>query len=237
VAAASDALALRGVEGFEGLFREVTAEATRARIEVFLDGIAEAARLCAAEGLFAEGPVILSAGGSSFHDLVATKLADLSLGRPSILLLRSGCYLTHDSLMYQRAFAALGQRSPELVDSGGGLHPALEIWAYVQSRPESQKAILGFGKRDVSHDELPVALCWYRPEADPRCPSALPAGHIVSRLNDQHCHLEIPADSPLRVGDMVGFGISHPCLTFDKWRVLHLVDEAYNVVESIRTYF
>jgi D-serine dehydratase len=36
---------------------------------------------------------------------------------------------------------------------------------------------------------------------------------------------------------MVGFGISHPCLTFDKWRVIHLVNSAYEVVGSARTYF
>jgi D-serine dehydratase len=41
----------------------------------------------------------------------------------------------------------------------------------------------------------------------------------------------------LKVGDMIGFGISHPCLTFDKWRVLHLVDADYNVTASTRTYF
>ena len=56
-------------------------------------------------------------------------------------------------------------------------------------------------------------------------------------LNDQHCHLSIPAESPLTIGDMVAFGISHPCLTFDKWRVIHLVDDDYRVTSSIRTYF
>jgi D-serine deaminase-like pyridoxal phosphate-dependent protein len=46
-----------------------------------------------------------------------------------------------------------------------------------------------------------------------------------------------PGDSPLAVGDMVAFGISHPCLTFDKWRLIHLVDDDYRVMSSIRTYF
>jgi D-serine dehydratase len=68
-------------------------------------------------------------------------------------------------------------------------------------------------------------------------PQKLSPDHTVTRLNDQHCHMTIPAGSPLKVGDMVGFGISHPCLTFDKWRVLHVVDENYQVVSSVRTYF
>ena len=36
---------------------------------------------------------------------------------------------------------------------------------------------------------------------------------------------------------MVGFGISHPCLTFDKWQLIVLVDAKYDVVDAIRTYF
>jgi D-serine dehydratase len=36
---------------------------------------------------------------------------------------------------------------------------------------------------------------------------------------------------------MLGFDISHPCLTFDKWRYVALVDGQYNVLEAIPTYF
>jgi D-serine dehydratase len=56
-------------------------------------------------------------------------------------------------------------------------------------------------------------------------------------LNDQHCHMSVPPDSPLRIGDMVGFGISHPCLTFDKWQVICLVDDDYTITSAIRTFF
>jgi len=43
--------------------------------------------------------------------------------------------------------------------------------------------------------------------------------------------------SPLQVGDMVSFGVSHPCLTFDKWRVLLVVDDEYDVVSAVETFF
>ena len=56
-------------------------------------------------------------------------------------------------------------------------------------------------------------------------------------LNDQHCHLSIPSDSPLEVGDYICLGASHPCTTFDKWRVLLVVDDDYNVVAAMETYF
>jgi len=49
--------------------------------------------------------------------------------------------------------------------------------------------------------------------------------------------MTVPEDSPLAVGDMVGFGISHPCTTFDKWQVVPVVDDDYTVVSAIRTFF
>jgi D-serine dehydratase len=117
---------------------------------------------------------------------------------------------------------------------------ALEVWAYVQSRPEPGKAILTVGKRDISYDSrLPQPIKWLRPT--PRASAAdivpIPPGHVVTGLNDQHCHLAVPEDSPLAVGDMVAFGISHPCTTFDKWQVICVVDDAYDIVSAIRTFF
>jgi D-serine dehydratase len=36
---------------------------------------------------------------------------------------------------------------------------------------------------------------------------------------------------------MLAFDISHPCLTFDKWRQLLVVDDRYRVTEVIETFF
>ena len=79
-------------------------------------------------------------------------------------------------------------------------------------------------------------MCWYRPGADGQ-PAALSGDHVVTGLNDQHCHMTVPVDSPLAVGDMVAFGVSHPCVTFDKWQVLPVVDDGYTVVGAYRTFF
>lgn len=233
-----DALALSGVEGFEGLIRgDGTAEA-RAQVDCLLDGLVSLAEAVEKERFFASGLVLLSAGGSSYFDIVSKRLSDAQLNRPFKVLLRSGCYITYDSGLYVRAMQAMGERKSAPSGAQEGLRAALEVWAYVQSRPEPGKAIIAFGKRDASHDEPPMPLKWFRPngnEAGP--PLDIPEGHTVTRLNDQHCHMEIPESSPLAVGDLVGFGISHPCLTFDKWRVMHLVDETYRVTGSFRTYF
>lgn len=237
VAAHPDALGLWGVEGFEGLIRKPTGEDTLREVESFLGNVTELARSCELGGLFAEAPILLSAGGSAYFDLVVKAFSQANLSRPALVLLRSGCYLTHDSLMYTVAFDRMKIRTPEIAALGEGLQPVIEVWAYVQSRPEAQLAIAGLGKRDVSHDELPVPVAWFRPGSGSSHPSPMPPAHRTTRLNDQHAYLDIPADSPLAVGDMVGFGISHPCLTFDKWRVMHLVDADYAVVDSVRTYF
>ncbi|HTV38428.1 MAG TPA: amino acid aldolase, partial [Xanthobacteraceae bacterium] len=190
--------------------------------------------------LFAPDRIIISAGGSAFYDLVVERFGKAGIAREVLVVTRSGCYLTHDSKMYRDAFAEIRKRAPALDNLGPGLMPALEVWAYVQSRPEPTKAILTVGKRDISYDvDLPVPIKWVRPCAgiDARAVTEIGPGHVVTGLNDQHCHLAVPGDSPLAVGDMVAFGISHPCTTFDKWQVIPLVDDDYTVVSAIRTFF
>ena len=233
IKASEGRIALCGVEGFEGLDTKADDGAIRAFLQ-FLVGIAEA---CEESNLFEEGEVILSAGGSAFFDLVIESFSRAGLRSPVKILTRSGCYITHDSAMYSRAFERILGRSPELEELAPPLEAAIEVWAYVQSRPELGKALLTIGKRDVSYDvEFPIPLSWLRPGLDAN-PQPIPAGHVVTGLNDQHTHMALPPDSPLQVGDMVSFGISHPCTTFDKWQNIFLVDDRYNVVGSLRTYF
>lgn len=230
-------LALAGVEGFEGLIQGESEAAREAAVEAFLDFLAGLAEACDAEGLFEAETLLLTAGGSAFHDLVARRLGRLRLSRPSLLVTRSGCYLTHDSGLYGRAFARLLERSPELAALGEGPRPALEVWSQVQSRPEPGKAILSFGKRDAGFDAgLPVAQSWHRP-GEPGRPQRLAAGHAVTRLHDQHAELALPADSPLALGDLVGCGVSHPCTTLDRWRLVFTVGEDYGVTGALATFF
>ncbi|MBM3556823.1 MAG: amino acid deaminase, partial [Alphaproteobacteria bacterium] len=234
VKAAAPHLALRGVEGFEGL---VSGEGAPAKVQAFLDFLADLATKVEAEGLFAEGPVILSAGGSAFYDLAARTFGRVVLKRPPFVLTRSGCYITHDAGNYRLAFASLGERAPDLAALGKP-EDAVELWTQVQSRPEPGLALVVLGKRDSAWGpEAPVPRLHYRPGATPRRPTPLPEGHRVGAMNDQHTYLEIPETSPLAVGDLVGFGISHPCLTFDRWQVILTVDDDYTVTGAIKTYF
>ena len=233
-------LALRGVEGYEGMVR---GEGDRDdAIREFLDSIVAVAASGVREDLFAPGPVILSAGGSAFYDMVASRLGNAGLGnaglgRETLVVLRSGCYLTHDSKSYETMFQQIRERMPEVDGFGPGPVAALEVWAYVQSRPQRDKAILTVGKRDISYDvDLPVPTLWFRPGLHD-APTAMPEGVKVTELNDQHAHLSLPPETDLKVGDMVAFGISHPCTTFDKWQVLFQVNDRYDIVSAVKTWF
>jgi len=235
VKAAAPFLALRGVEGFEGLLGASTRAETEALVRGFLDLLVDLARDCEREDLYAPGEILLTAGGSAFYDMVLARFTHAGLRRPTRVLTRSGCYLTHDSARYRRAFADIVERTPG-ASASGGLIPALEVWAYVQSRPEPTKVLLTIGARDTATgDDKPVAQSWYRQGM--KAPAAIGPGHAVTGMNDQHTHMTVPADSPLAFGDMVSFGVSHPCLTFDKWQVIVVVDDAYNVISAIRTFF
>jgi D-serine dehydratase len=236
-AAAAPELALIGVEGFEGLIVRSTPAETAAMVEGFLASLVEIARACAEEDLFAPGKILLTAGGSAFFDQVTGAFRAAGLDCEVEVVLRSGCYLTHDSKMYREFFEHMRARRPEIDGLGDGLRAALELWAHVQSIPEPGLAIATLGKRDASFDvDLPVPEQWFRPGLHQR-PQALAAGFEVIGLNDQHAHLRLPPDSPLGVGDMLGFGVSHPCTTFDKWQLLYVVDDDYRVIVGIRTFF
>ncbi|MGF7160858.1 D-serine dehydratase [Rhodoligotrophos appendicifer] len=240
VKAAAPHLSLRGVGGYEGLLRVPSAEESTKRVETFLNGLIEMALGCDREGLFGAGDVLLTAGGTVFYDLVTARFKEAPLSRDFKIVTRCGCYLTHDSGEYVKRFEQIRERSPWVDRFGPGPQAALEVWAYVQSRPEKTKAILTVGRRDISFDSaMPTPLKWLRPSPGATVADLQPIGpdHVVTGLNDQHCHLAIPEDSPLRVGDMVAFGISHPCTTFDKWQVICMVDDAYNVTSAIRTFF
>jgi D-serine dehydratase len=234
---ASPRLRLRGVECFEGIVMSPDPNQDRARIEAWLEAMGQLARRCADEDLFECEEVLLSAGGSAYFDLVATVLRRADLGRPNRLLLRSGCYLSHDEGHYARLVARLEGRLPAEWRIPNSLRPALEVWGRVLSRPEPGLAFLDLGKRDVAHDiDLPKPICWARPGLH-TAPQPAPEGWSIPGLYDQHARLAIPADSGLAVGDLVGCAISHPCTTFDKWQLVWIVDDAYRVVEGLRTFF
>jgi D-serine dehydratase len=188
--------------------------------------------------LFAGPAIILTAGGSAAFDIVARDLP-MQLSKPVLTILRSGCYVTHDSGFYNRMLEGVKARSGAAWQTRPGLQAALEVWSQVQSCPEPGLAILSMGKRDASFDlEMPIVSKRYRRGAD-TAPQPVPTSWKIANMNDQHAYLRFSADSDAapQVGDLIGCGISHPCTTFDKWRALFTVDDDYRVTGAIRTFF
>ena len=224
---------LCGIEGYEGLIAGPDPASDVTAVNAYLDTVIAAFETIRDAGLFAEpDAVLLSAGGSVYYDLVS-RLFSHEAGRGIVPIVRSGCYLTHDSGFYRRLLAQVDSRA--VLGPAPRLLPALEVWARVLSRPEPGLAILSAGKRDVSFDiDLPVPQVRFRP-ADAR-PTPV-ADWWIEKLSDQHAFLRFPETADIEVGDLVGLGISHPCTTFDKWSLLFEVDDDYTVIAGLKTFF
>ncbi|KVE38710.1 amino acid deaminase [Burkholderia sp. TSV86] len=230
-------LKLAGIELYEGVLKQ------ERDVRAFLQRALALTRELAAAGRIRRTPAILSGAGSAWYDVVADEFAH---ARETIdIVLRPGCYLTHDVGIYKKAQADILARNPIAREMGAGLLPALHLWAYVQSIPEPECAIVALGKRDAAFDAgLPEPARHFRPGSVAGSQAgAMPheiaasEGWAVTAMMDQHAYLKIPAGADLKVGDMIAFDISHPCLTFDKWRQLLVADEKYRVTEVIETYF
>jgi D-serine deaminase-like pyridoxal phosphate-dependent protein len=219
-AAAAPGVELAGVAAYEGGL-PTTAEVTE-----YMAAVRQATTGLAADGLLPE-EVVITAGGSAFFDVVAEKLAGAWLpGHRVRVILRSGAYISHDDDLYRA-------RTP-FTRVPGSLEAALEVWAQVLSVPEPGLAIVGMGKREAPYDAgLPVPLRVRRTDGH----VVQAEGLSVTQFNDHHAFLSVPVDTQLVPGDLICFGISHPCTAFDKWAVIPVVDDEYRVTELVRTYF
>jgi D-serine dehydratase len=227
-----DVLKLAGVELYEGVLKE------EHEVREFLQSAVAVTRALLDEGRFDRTPAILSGAGSAWYDVVAEEFVKASETGKVEVVLRPGCYLTHDVGIYRKAQTDIFARNPVAKKMGEGLLPALQLWAYVQSIPEPDRAIIGLGKRDSAFDAgLPEPARHYRPGNPAPRDIAASEGWEVFGLMDQHAYLRIPAGADVKVGDMIAFDISHPCLTFDKWRQVLVLDSAYRVTEVIETFF
>jgi D-serine dehydratase len=225
------AVVLSGVEVYEGVLND------EASVRALLKRAVETTRCLIAERRGARSPFLLSGAGSSWYDVVAEEFSSAGFGPEIEVVLRPGCYLTHDAGHYREAQDRILQCNSVAQKIGSNLECALHIWAYIQSVPEPDRAIVGLGRRDAAFDSgLPIPALYFRPGRDTK-PAPVPATWRLSRIMDQHAFLEVCPEDGIRPGDMVGFNICHPCLTFDKWRAIPVVDSEYRVVEVVQTFF
>ncbi|MBC3361613.1 amino acid deaminase [Pseudomonas sp. SWRI154] len=228
---AQPALALTGIEGYEGV---IHGDHAVSGIRAFAASLVGLAMQLQDSGAFAIDKPIVTASGSAWYDLIAESFEARNAHGRFLSVLRPGSYVAHDHGIYKEAQCCVLERRNDLHE---GLRPALEVWAHVQSLPEPGFAVIALGKRDVAYDAgLPVPLKRYAPGSDSVAGDDI-SGCKVTAVMDQHAFMTVASGIELRVGDVIAFGTSHPCLTFDKWRVACLVDEGLRVVESMETCF
>jgi D-serine deaminase-like pyridoxal phosphate-dependent protein len=222
--ARAGSLRLAGAAGYEGLIGHDRSPQTIGKVAAYCRELRSLGERLAAAGLAPDEP-ILSAGGSAFFDVVVRELTSGPAELPApVVVLRSGVYIAFDHGLY----AGMVPNPPPQ------LEPALELWAHVLSRPEPGLALACAGRRDVAFDAgLPVPLRIRGRDGSPRAARDMRA----VKLDDHHCYLELADDAALEPGETICFGVSHPCTTFDKWRVIPVVDDDYRVVDAIHTFF
>ena len=222
---------LSGVEVYEGVLNE------ESEVRSLLKRAVETTRRLLADRLDPRSPFLLSGAGSTWYDVVAEEFSAAGFGPEVEIVLRPGCYLTHDAGHYREAQHRILQCNSVAQKIGSDLECALHIWAYIQSVPEHGRAIVGLGRRDAAFDSgLPVPALYFRPGRD-KVPGPVSPAWQLTRIMDQHAFLEVDPEDGVRPGDMVAFDICHPCLTFDKWRAIPVVDSEFRVVEVVQTYF
>ncbi|MEV5348139.1 amino acid deaminase [Streptomyces achromogenes] len=223
--AAVPTLRLVGVAGYEGEVPKADPE----RVRSYLRRLVALAAALDGAGRFGEADeIVVSAGGSAWFDAVADVFAGIpGLSRPVLKLLRSGAYVSHDDGHYRR-LTPFGR-----VPGEGALEPAFRLWAQVVSRPTAEQAFANAGKRDAAYDlDLPTAQVVRRGGEERPA-----AGITVTGLSDQHTWLRTDPEADVEVGDWIGFGLSHPCTSFDKWQLIPVAEADGTVVDYIRTFF
>jgi D-serine dehydratase len=244
IQAASGTLELAGIESYEGIIHvpDDPVESVR-RVDGVLDFTLQVLELARSSGALARrDEVLLTAGGSTYFDRVARTFAMAHRGPGARVVLRGGCYVTHDHGYFAQKLREMDQRRGMEVRRGSvsaatEFAPALELWSMVEALPDPGVAILTMGARDMGWElGFPVPLRQYR-DARPVLDLAGRDGWQVLKINDQHAYMAYPAASDIAVGDLFAFGVSHPCTTFDKWDVLYRVDERYDVMEALKTFF
>ena len=241
-AAATGTLRVAGVAGYEAGFEQGIGAGSEAGTLGLIASFC--GRLRGLAGTLAETlpgiasageELIVTAGGSAYFDVVTRELTAGGTAGMTVIL-RSGAYLTHDHGYYGSVSpvsrAAWGSRGAA---DAPVLRPALELWAQVLSRPEPGLALLGAGRRDVGFDKgLPVPLRMVR-----RGMTSGVGGvrGEVTELNDQHAYLRLDEATALAPGDLVCLGISHPCTTLDKWRVIPVVGDDGRVTDTVHAFF
>ena len=202
-------------------------------VDELLAAAADVARTLHGRGLADRDELLLSAGGSIFFDRVIAAFAPLRAEIPGLeIVLRSGGYISHDAGRHHRLSPLDGRRPDGEETPAAGGADAVGVGA-VGARARA---------RHRRHRQAGRPL--RRRTADTQAP--VPGGQRrrgrlatarVTKLMDQHALVDLDPDQPVAPGDIMSFGVCHPCAAFDRWRFLPLIDADGTVVDGVVTSF
>jgi D-serine dehydratase len=231
-------LQIAGIAAYEGTANRPDEEELRTNLDDLFWSVSSAMEATRA----AVGPnssLVLSAGGSSLFDHVIVRCMSILEKDPkAFLVLRSGaCFFSDHGLVRDRlrAIASRAMLGPSATARiAASFKPALRLWAEVLSVNSDGTCICGLGLRDVAHDQgPPVPLAVWR---DGFRIDGLEGSATVVKLNDQHAFVHV-RDKVMRIGDVLEFGIRHPCTTIDKHDLIYGLDGNGQVSAVMRTFF
>ncbi|MBC2887024.1 alanine racemase [Ochrobactrum sp. CM-21-5] len=228
-------ITLAGIAAYEGAAGVPDPVETLARIDTLLSDAMVVYRFIR-ERIGLQRSLLLTAGGSLFFDrVVAAWASHLQIDGNLTIMLRSGAIFFHDHGVYERGIKQLdARRGFGETQASSAFRPALRLWAEVLSRPEPETVICGFGMRDVAIDQdFPKALTLYRNGQK----YDVFADATVQKLNDQHAFIQCAADADVTIGDVIEFGISHPCTCLDRHSLIYGLDETATVINAYPTCF
>lgn len=236
-AAASDVVRLAGVAGYEGALAHDRTDASLTAVRAYLERQVELHHALS-ELYDRDGDIYVTAGGSAYLDVVADVYGDaITADSRTVWTLRSGAYITHDDGFYRRISPFdKGRDHGAGAPAPGRLRSAMRGIARVVSHPEPGLALLDGGKRDFPFDEgLPIPR---QVAADLGSEWTPLADASILAMNDQHSYLGLTGQD-VAFGSVVTLGLSHPCTTFDKWRLLPVVasQDDDRVVDLVHTFF
>ena len=193
------------------------------------------------QNLYKEKIKLISGGGSEYFDLVTKYFNKFNTKNDTKLILRPGSFIAYGHGYYEKKINNLKKRNiiKSISDKNKiFFKPSLLLWSHVLSINDNGIAIVNFGKRDVSFDlGNPIPINVYRNKKKYRNNETKPNNLNVIKLNDQHAFLKYNNKIKLNIGDLISFGISHPCITLDKWKYVFLINSKFDVIDVYQTFF
>jgi len=235
----NSSISVIGVEFFEGILQD------ESEVRSFIQWALSRIQKLASNKVFIRDEVMITGAGTAWFDIVADDFLKFERSCPVQLkkIVRSGCYLIYDKGLYtsmeNRVLNMnLGDAKEGFEILSENLKPSLKIWAYVQSVPEANLAIIGIGRRDAGNDAgFPVPYLHYRPGNETPTYYNKGTSLEIFKMMDQHSFMRIGENDDLQVGDILAFDIYHSCTTLDKWRNVLLIDDKYNVLQVFQSDF